>query len=75
MGNTHVIPWSCDMKPTDAITMYPAINVHVNGYLTLKELMTTSGPGPVVPRFLPALSFSNENKDGCLTEPECEALV
>eukprot|EP00177_Eucheuma_denticulatum_P008543 GFKZ01015551.1.p1 GENE.GFKZ01015551.1~~GFKZ01015551.1.p1 ORF type:complete len:1193 (+),score=192.35 GFKZ01015551.1:114-3581(+) len=76
MGHTSSLPWNRTTKSTtDACAMFHALDVEQKQYLTLKDLMTATASGLMMPHSLPALYFFDTGKQGTLTKPEFVSLV
>lgn len=75
MGNSHGVPWARGMNSNEADAMFHALDIEGKSYLTLKDLLAPTPPGLVMPHSLPALYFSDENKEGTLSRDEFVSLV
>lgn len=75
MGNAPSVTWHRPVEPTDASAMFHTLDVHGNGYLTLKDLMDAHAPDVLTPHSLPALYFFDHEKNGRLVEEEFNSMV
>jgi serine/threonine protein kinase/Ca2+-binding EF-hand superfamily protein len=75
MGNLFALPSVSSAKMDCPSQMFASFDLKHQGTLTLRELMSASAPGLVMPHSLPALYFFDDAKDGRITREEFTALV
>lgn len=75
MGNSYGVPWFRAVGEAEASAIFDRLDRDRNGFVTLKELMSGSGPGIMMPHSLPALYFIDKDAKGRLTRSEFISLL
>lgn len=75
MGNVCGTSSFTGLDSDGALQVFTALDYRNHGYLTLRELMSTSSPGLIMPHSLPAIFFIDEQKNGRITREQFTSFL